>query len=347
VANLMIYGAYGYTGALIARRARAAGLDPVLSGRNPAKLAALGRELGCRTVVLDLQDTAALRAALSEVDAVLNCAGPFHETWEPMTAACLDTGTHYLDITGEPPALEGCAALDDRAKAAGITILPAVGFDVVPTDCLAGLLARRLPDATRLTLAFAGTAQFSRGTIRTSARHLADPVLVRENGRIVPRSGPDTVRLDFGNGPQEAHAMTWGDIFTAYRTTGIPNIEVFIALPKDMLGVVRAPQVVKRLLASPLGKPLLALRLRMMPPGPDETMRRTARVRLYGRAGNDAGETVELRMTTVEGYELTSRTALEIATRAADGQLPPGYQTPAAAMGPEYILGIDGTELTG
>ena len=132
----MIYGANGYTGELVARLAVARGERPVLAGRNAAAVGAL----------------------LEEVDAVAHCAGPFVWTAKPMVDACLATGTHYVDVTGEPDVFEAVLARDAEAAAAGITLLTGGGFDVVPTDCLAGLLAAELPDATSSASAAASAA---------------------------------------------------------------------------------------------------------------------------------------------------------------------------------------------
>ncbi|HEY8711483.1 MAG TPA: saccharopine dehydrogenase NADP-binding domain-containing protein, partial [Thermoanaerobaculia bacterium] len=156
----MIYGANGYTGELIARAGAAE--KPVLAGRNAQRIQALARELGCEARVFEID-----RPRLDGVSLVLHCAGPFIHTSAPMVRACLDAGVHYLDITGEISVFESIMALDAEAKLRNVTLLPGVGFDVVPTDCLAAMLARRLPGATELTLAFTGGAGLSAGTQKT------------------------------------------------------------------------------------------------------------------------------------------------------------------------------------
>ena len=345
MAGLMIYGAYGYTGELIARRAVEMGLKPILAGRDPARTRALADELGLEARVVGLDDPDALARALEGVDAVIHTAGPFADTWRPMTSACLATGTHYLDITGEPDVLQAILGLDAQAKAAGIVVMPGTGFDVVPTDCVAAMLKERLPDATRLRLAFGNMRQASRGTTRTMLRHIDKPMFVRRDGKIVPREGDMVVSIDFGDGPVSAHALSWGDIVTAAHTTGIQSVEVFIESTPEMGKLLNMPVFLRRLLASPLGRPLAALQLRTMPPGPNEHRRTTGRTTLYGRVENDAGDVVELRMETAEGYQLTSHTAVKIAAEVLAGKVGPGFHTPAGAMGAEFILGIDGTVL--
>src|SRR6516164_10180234 len=162
MSSLLLYGANGYTGRLIAREAVVRGLHPVLAGRNAAAVSELARQLGLEHRVFALDDAAATRAGLAGMTAVLHCAGPFARTAGPMADACLEAGVHYLDITGEISVFEMLAARDTEAMAAGIMLLPGAGFDVVPSDCLAAHLHRRLPTAKRLTLAFQGIGRYSR-----------------------------------------------------------------------------------------------------------------------------------------------------------------------------------------
>ena len=147
--TFLLYGATGYTGSLTARMAVQRGLKPILAGRDPAKVKALADELGLAWRAFPLEDGAALNLALREVPVVLHCAGPYSRTYKPMVDACLRTGTHYLDITGELMEHEALAGRDAEAQAAGVMLLPSVGFDVVPSDCLAAHLKRRLPSATQ------------------------------------------------------------------------------------------------------------------------------------------------------------------------------------------------------
>ncbi|HEY5315591.1 MAG TPA: saccharopine dehydrogenase NADP-binding domain-containing protein, partial [Pirellulales bacterium] len=148
----LIYGANGYTGRLIARLAKERGLRPTLAGRSAQPVERLASELGLEARVFDLSADA-LPANLRGMRLVLNCAGPFVRTAPAMLAGCLAAGSHYLDITGEIEVIEQAAALDAAARQSGVTLMPAVGFDVVPSDCLAKALAQHLPGATRLALA--------------------------------------------------------------------------------------------------------------------------------------------------------------------------------------------------
>ena len=195
----LIYGAYGFTGELIARHALEKGLRPILAGRRRAPLASLASELDLPFRVLDLDDRQVLRDALDDVEAVLHCAGPFRYTSRSMLDSCLRSGTHYLDITGECEVFESIFALHPAAQLANVVLLPGVGMDVVPSDCLAAHLAGQLPDATHLDLAFSSSGGgVSRGTLRTVITGLGEGGLERVVGALVPRPGALRVHeIDF------------------------------------------------------------------------------------------------------------------------------------------------------
>src|SRR5688572_23775842 len=233
---LLIYGSTGYTGRLIVDEALRRGLRPVLAARNADAVRAQAVPLGLEWRSARIDDAAALDAALAGAKVVLHCAGPFAHTWRAMSDACLRAKAHYLDITGEMAVFEGLAARDAEARSAGIMLLPGAGFDVVPSDCLAAHLARRLPNAVRLSLAFRALGGASRGTLATMVEGLGSPGAVRQNGRIVPVPPAwRTRRIDFGDGKlRDATTIPWGDVSTAFHSTGIPNIEVYVAMRPAM-----------------------------------------------------------------------------------------------------------------
>ena len=270
----LIYGANGYTGEMIARAACARGLAPLLAGRSRDAVAALAGELGCDHRIFDLSDPARLAAGLADCRVVIHCAGPFSATAAPMMAACIAARVHYTDITGEIDVFEHAFRQDAVARAAGVLICPGTGFDVVPTDCIALTLARALPDASRLALGFDSRSGLSRGTAATSVEGLGNGSCVREDGtlRRIPL-GSRARRIDFGAGEKLATAIPWGDVSTAYRTTGIPNIEVFIPVSPKALANLRRLGRLGWLLRRRAVQSFLKSRIAKREPGPDASAR--------------------------------------------------------------------------
>ncbi len=289
--TFLLYGATGYTGSLTARAAVQRGLKPILAGRNPAKVKALADELGLAWRAFPLDDGAALNLALREVPVVLHCAGPYSRTYKPMVDACLRTGTHYLDITGELMEHEALAGRDAEAQAAGVMLLPSVGFDVVPTDCLAAHLKRRLPSATRLTLAFQSFGGASRGTMISTLDAADRPGMIRRAGALEPVPAAWKTRMvDFGHGPVSCTTLPWGDLATAYRSTGIPNIETYIALPATQRRVMKSARYLGWLLGSKPGKAALMRMAQALPAGPIRCRTRGGLQPVWGEVSDDAGQ---------------------------------------------------------
>lgn len=345
MSTLLIYGANGYTGELISRLAVERGVRTVLAGRNAARVRGLAETLGMPYRVFDLSDDAAIDAGLADVTVVLHCAGPFSETAAPMVGACIRNGVHYLDITGEIVVFEALARSDAAARAAGVMLLPGAGFDVVPTDCLAAHLKRRLPAATHLVLAVLSLGGVSRGTLTTLLHNVDQLGMVRREGRIVPvTAGAKTGTFDFGRGPVRCINVQWGDVSTAFHSTGIPNIEVYFALPAGVRYLARASNFLRPVLATaPVQRVARAL-VRAGVHGPDATTRENGLAVIYGEAWDATGQHVSARLRTPEGYHLTAQTALALAERALAGQVVPGFQTPSRLCGPDFILEFAGVE---
>jgi short subunit dehydrogenase-like uncharacterized protein len=341
--KLLIYGANGYTGELVARRAVALGLRPTLAGRSAEGVGALARALGLPHAVLGLDDPAALDGALRGHVAVLHCAGPFSCTSRPMAEACLRSGAHYLDITGELAVFEALSRRDEVARAAGVMLLPGVGFDVAPSDCLAAHLKRRLPGATSLALAFRAIGRASRGTTATAVAGLGKGGAVRRNGKIIPvPAAHATRRVDFGRGPVEVTAIPWGDVSTAYHSTGIPNITVYTYLPPSLHRLLRLGRPLAPLLAAPPVQALLRGLVRRQPPGPSAEERARGLSLFWGEVVDAAGGRAVSRLRAPEGYTLTAVAAVHIARKVLAGAATPGFQTPSRAYGADLILELDG-----
>lgn len=345
---LLIYGSTGYTGRLIVAEAIARGLRPVLAGRNADAVKDQAQPLGLEWRVARIDDPGALDRALAGASAVLHCAGPFARTWRQMSEACLRNRVHYLDITGEISVFEGLAARDIEARAARIMLLPGVGFDVVPSDCLAAHLARRLPDAVHLSLAFRALGGVSRGTLSTMVEGLGYPGAVRRAGRIVSvHQAWRTRRIDFGDGKlRDATTIPWGDVSTAFYSTGIANIDVYVSMRQALRAAAVASRWIGPVLRSGLVQGALAAWVRRGPPGPGAGERERGVSLLWGEAVATNGTRAESRLRGPSGYTLTAQTAVHLAAKVLRGQAPPGFQTPSRAYGADVILEIPGVART-
>ena len=344
----LIYGANGYTGQMIARGAAREGLAPLLAGRTEAAVAALAAELGCECRVFDLRDHARTVEGLAGCSLVIHCAGPFSATAAPMMAACIAARVHYTDITGEIDVFEHAFRQDAAARAGGVVVCPGVGFDVVPTDCVALALSKVLPGATHLALGFDSRSGLSRGTAATSVESLGHGSRVRENGEIrrIPL-GSRSRRIDFGAGQKLATAIPWGDVSTAYRTTGIGNVEVYVPVSPSALAGLRRLGCLGWLLRRRLIQSFLKWRIRRRAPGPDAAEREKTPVYVWGEARDEAGRTAVARLRVPNGYTVTTDAAIAIARRLLESEVPAGFTTPARLMGSDFVTRLPGaTQMT-
>lgn len=338
--DLLIYGATGYTGRLLARAAIARGLAPVLCGRSEAKVAAVAASLGLRHRAASLGD---LAGALDGVSVVLSAAGPFEATHAPVVEACLSRGAHYLDVSGEVVSIEGVARRDEEARARGVMLMPAVGFDVVPSDCLALHVTRRLRGAKRLHIGVTGLDVGSRGSLRTVANGVGRPALVRRGGALLPISPASLQRhFDFGDGPRASFALGWGDVATAHRTTGALDVTVYYEAIPVLRWMTAVNQGFSWLLATPGGRRLLDLNIDLLPEGPTDAQRALGRCAIVVEAEDGRGRIARSRIRTKEAYTFTCESALEIARRALAGDVEPGFQTPARVYGADFVMRFEG-----
>ncbi|RUO45988.1 hypothetical protein CWE21_12675 [Pseudidiomarina aquimaris] len=334
----MIYGAYGYTGELVAAYAKERGQKPLLAGRNEKKLKAIADKLELPYQVVNLEDPVALRQALAEQQVVVHCAGPFEVTAAPMMDACIATRTHYLDITGELAVFELAHSKHEEAQRAGIVLCPGVGFDVIPTDCVAAQLKAEMPDATELTLGFDSASRMSRGTAKTSVRRLGEGGAVRRNGKIetVPLAYK-TRKIDFGNGEKFAMTIPWGDVSTAYHTTGIGSIEVYIPASPNLVKKLKRMNYFRWLLRFEWMKNWLEKKIEQQPAGPSEKQLEEAHTYVWGEAKNAEGKVITKQEKVMNGYKLTSHGAVDVALWLLEHTPEGGYYTPSKLCGAELI----------
>jgi short subunit dehydrogenase-like uncharacterized protein len=343
----MIYGANGYTGKMAVERAVALGQRPVIAGRSLASLEPLAKQFDLPLRAFALDDINVVKKNLEDMTVVLHCAGPFSATSKPMLEACLEAGTHYLDITGEIDVFAHCHAQHERAKKAGIVVLPGAGFDVVPTDCMAAMLKRDLPTATQLVLAFEAGGGPSPGTAKTSVEGLGGGGRARIDGVVSKVPLAWKVRSFERDGEQRS-AMTipWGDVYTAFVTTGIPNIEVYMGVPPSSIKNVQRLRMFGSMLGWGVVQNFLKKQVAKKVHGPSEEKRKASVTVVWGEASDAAGNEIKKCMTTPNGYELTVTASLGIVQRLLEGEKPAGgYYTPSMLMGPEYVLSLPGVKM--
>ncbi len=347
--TFLLYGANGYTGELIARFASEYNLAPILAGRNQVALKAMADKLKLDFEVIDLENTAALEAALRKVKVVVNAAGPFDATCVPMVKACFKTGAHYLDINGDIAVFETLKQFDEKALKADIMVMPGTGFDVVPTDCLALYLKKQLPDASSLKLAFVTVdgGGISHGTAQTMASKMGIGGAKRKDGKIVSVPlGQNGMTIDFPTrkvGETKKRfvmSIPWGDISTAYTTTGIPNIETFTGADSGTFNLLKFQGAFNWLLRTKFARKMAQSSIKKKITGPSDSERIAASGLVWGEATSPDGRKVEAALAGPEGYTLTYHSTLIIVQKILNGDFKPGYQTPAKVYGADLILEV-------
>jgi short subunit dehydrogenase-like uncharacterized protein len=339
----LLYGAYGYTGRLILEEAVRRGHRPVIAGRTPSKLTPLARRYELPWVSLALDNESLLHETVAGVDAVLHAAGPFTRTAAPMRKACLAGGTHYLDITGEIPVFAATLVQDGAARTANVALVSGVGFDIVPSDCLAKYVADPLPDVAQLEVGLTGFDAVSRGTLITALDQVLDGGVIRRNDKLIPlQLGRGGREIPFRDGPERAIPIPLGDVVTAARTTGASDVTVYAALPGVSFLAATAPLARLVLRIGPLRRAAEKV-IGAVIEGPGEETRRRGRTHFWARATATDGAAAEAWLTLREAYDFTARAAVRAVERVV-AENPVGALTPALAFGADFVLEIDGTE---
>ena len=344
--QVIIYGSYGYTGKLIVEESLSKNLSILLAGRNEQKLKEQSEKTGYPFAAADINNHRALVEALKEGNVLINAAGPFINTASPMVAACIEARTHYLDINGDLAVFELIKTYDSQAKSAGIMLMPGTGFDVVPTDCMAVKLKNKMPDALTLKIAFATIGGgVSHGTATTVAGRLGEKSTRRVDGKLVPINlGENGMWLNFGERRLFFMSIPWGDISTAYVSTGIPNVESFISVSPKIYRLLKFQRLINWLLRTKAVRKFIQKKIDSKPEGPDKEARKNACTLVWAEVKNKKGETLSTRLQTPEGYGLTAIASLLISEKVLGGIFKSGFQTPAMVYGENLIFEIEGVK---
>lgn len=345
--QFLLYGANGYTGKLIAKLAASYNLQPILAGRTEASVKSLADDLQLPYRIIALDNAAELETALSEVKLVLHAAGPYVYTAKQMVDACLKTSVHYIDINGDISVFEMLKHYDTAAKEKNIMIMPGVGFDVVPTDCIALKLKKQMPDATHLKLAFASVGGgLSHGTAITMAGKIGEGGAAREDGKIVRKPlGQKGIWVDFGEKKLFVMSIPWGDVSTAHTTTGIPNIETYTGMAPKVYRILKLQWTFNWLLRTEFVRNIIRKKIKAKPAGPSDEQRKNSRSMVWGEVSNAEGKTITAAISCLDGYSLTAHSSLIISKKILEGNFKTGYQTPAGCYGEDLILELPKTKL--
>jgi short subunit dehydrogenase-like uncharacterized protein len=322
--TLMIYGALGYTGRMVARQAKSAGLDVVIAGRDQKRLVELALELDLPYRVFSLEGDLS-PGHFEGIHAVLNCAGPFVRTAKPLMQACMEHGMHYLDITAEIGIYQLAESLSVAASEAGVMVMPGVGWDVVPTDSLAMQVAERVKDPISLRIALKVAGGMSRGSAVSASEIVSAGILARVDGDLVSRPDAPSALFDFGDGLVDCFPLSFGDLITAWHSTGVRNIAMYVHVAGD---------------GFPEGD------LSLLPDGPTAEQRDAHGAAAVVEVTSGDGTVTRAVIETVNGYSYTPLAAVEAARRVLAGDVRPGFQTPARVFGHGFAETIEGTTVT-
>jgi short subunit dehydrogenase-like uncharacterized protein len=343
--KLLIYGANGYSGALAAEEALRRGHRPTLAGRSIDKLTPIASRLNLPAKAFSLDDPAQVARAIEGFDVVYHAAGPFVFTSLPMIRGCLEAGVSYVDITGEIPVFESTYSQHEAALEKKVCLMSGVGFDVIPTDCLALYVKQHIEDAIDLEIAFAAIGAPSAGTAKSALELLPRGNMRRQNGVLVPLPmGAFSRTIRFSDKPRTVMAIPWGDLVTAYRSTGIPNITTYISQPPNIVkGTAMFGAALARAMAyEPLRRATQRFLERSVK-GPEEAERAKGRSFIWARAANAKGQFKEAWLETIEGYRFTAIGGLLACEGIAANRSLIGALTPAQAFGPDFVLSVPDT----
>ena len=339
--RVLLYGANGYTGSLVAQHL-AQELDLVLAGRNAEALRALAEPLGLEWRCFDLSSPALIGSMLADISVVLHAAGPFAQTALPMAQACLATGTHYLDFSGEWPVFQALTELDQAAQAAGVMLLPGIGLTVATSDCLLARAVELWPDTTKLCLGISHPQIISRGSAGTMAGMFAAEAPIRRGGRLVNVPAGSLARsFDFSAGLRDAVAISWADIVTGEITTGVRDIEVYSEVHWAERAMFRMGGLSMGLFGSGLAREVAGAMARTWGRDPDADERAAAHYTMVVEAIDPWRRVRRLSMVTRDGYGASVMTAAEALRRVLAGQVLPGFQIPARVFGSRFAVAAD------
>lgn len=347
--RIVVIGATGYTGRLVARELAASSATFVLTGRSPAKVERLAAELGgADTALADVREPATLAHIIQQGDVVINCAGPFTDLGEPVVRACIERGAHYLDTTGEQLFMKRVLdAYQDPARRAGVVLVNGMAFEYALGDCGAAIAAEELVAPLQsLDVVYAwraGSGSASRGTRRSILRILGARGYSYRAGawrREPVAAARRSVQLPDG---RTAHAVSFpaGEALTVPRHVRVQNVRGWIVIGHGQALVL--PLVAPALpFLTRVVAPLVELLLRRAPEGPADATRRASQFLILVQAGRPNAQPRRVVIRGRDPYTLTAAIVVNGAVRLLappPAKAPrPGVLAPAELVEPRGFL---------
>jgi short subunit dehydrogenase-like uncharacterized protein len=308
--KLLIYGATGYTGTLIAHEAARRGFDFEIAGRSKDKLAALAAELNVPYYVFSVDDLRGWEIGLKGKTALLNIAGPFSETADQAMKAAIEFKVHYIDITAEVDIYRLAETKDIAAKEAGVMVLSGAGL-FATYDPLVVHTAKRVTNPVSLRVAFKYSGGFTPGSVASASNIMNAGILMRKNGNLEKFPDAKPAAFDFGSGPEEAFPMPLGGVVISYKSTGIPDIEEYFLMAQ----AAASPDIKNQ----------------------TDSHESEGSSKMIAEVTGADGNVVRTIAETPGGYMPTIYSAIEIVSRALKGDYKAGFQSPASAYGEELL----------
>jgi len=340
--KVLLYGANGFSGKLILKEAQKQGVELVIAGRNKKEIKKASDEFNFPYRIASLDNDLEINDMLKDIDCLFNAAGPFSQTTKPLIKACIAMGIHYVDLSGE---IDDYIAVHSHNKTAienNVMLLPGVGFDIVPTDCLGLYTSKKIKDPSELNFYIKGFDDISSGTATTAIEAIGKGIRFRKDGKIVRAKKTETVKINY-NEKNEAYLLsTWGDIFTSYLTTKIKNIKVYFKsslFNKSYILLLHYLESIYKY--NFMKKPLFFWA--SMQKGPSQEKMDTGTIEIIAEAKNSLGESAATHLVLPEGYIFTALSSVMIIKKIQDGIIKPGFHTPAQLFGEDFILEVEGT----
>ena len=325
--NIVLYGANGYTAKLFAKYLIEKGIQPILAGRSK-KVEKVGMELNSPIRIFTIDDAAQY---LEDVDVLVNFAGSFSITQDKLIEACLQSKTHYLDIAGEFDEIENAHKYDIQARQAGIVVLPAAGFGVVPTDVAAKIACNQIENPTHLSIAFATVGGVSRGTLKTVLKDVQKSGQILIDGQYqTAKPAQSEIKVSVLGKAFKAVYNPWrADLYTAKLSTGVKNIETYSEFPGFVVSMMKGRLNWLRSL-------ILNRLINFLPEGSTPKQLETGSTYVKAIAKNEKGEKGIVELKGAEAYLFTAQTVhkmIELITNQNDKV---GFLTPSM-LGTDWL----------